>query len=62
MCGISGIVYLDPDRQVYKEELVRMTAPMIHRGPDDEGYYLNQNVNLQTYNRKSFHGVDQSYF
>ncbi len=41
MCGICGIV---GERN---ETLIRrMTGTMIHRGPDDEGYFFDENVSL----------------
>lgn len=46
MCGIAGVVYSDPLRSVDQMELTRMTEVIEHRGPDDEGYYINQNVGL----------------
>jgi asparagine synthase (glutamine-hydrolysing) len=45
MCGICGIFNKDssqPDR----EDLQRMCNVMIHRGPDDEGYYTAPHVGL----------------
>lgn len=39
MCGITGIV--DSRGSVDREVLRRMTNALRHRGPDDEGYYLN---------------------
>ncbi len=41
MCGICGIVGLD-DKNLIK----RMCNVMVHRGPDDEGIYLDKNVSL----------------
>jgi asparagine synthase (glutamine-hydrolysing) len=41
MCGISGIVALDPRRSVDPERLRRMCDLLRHRGPDDDGIYLN---------------------
>jgi asparagine synthase (glutamine-hydrolysing) len=46
MCGIGGIVYRDRDRSVNQDDLQRMCGTMIHRGPDDEGFYVNQHVGL----------------
>ena len=46
MCGIAGIVYFDKDRKVTRQELKAMTDTIIHRGPDDEGFYINNNVGL----------------
>src|SRR5688572_29475401 len=45
MCGIAGIVN-PAGRAASHEELQRMCAAMIHRGPDDEGVYLNGEVGL----------------
>ena len=46
MCGIAGIVYFDKDRKVTRQDLKAMTDTIIHRGPDDEGFYINNNVGL----------------
>ncbi len=46
MCGICGIVNSDKDRPVALEEIQRMCRAMIHRGPDDEGTWINGNVGL----------------
>jgi asparagine synthase (glutamine-hydrolysing) len=46
MCGITGIVYLDKERNVDSAILKNMADSIFHRGPDDEGYYLNNNVGL----------------
>jgi len=46
MCGICGILYFSPDRQVEKGILSRMTSRLVHRGPDEEGFYLNGNLGL----------------
>ncbi|MCF8245306.1 MAG: asparagine synthase (glutamine-hydrolyzing) [Saprospiraceae bacterium] len=44
MCGISGILHFDTHRNVDETALREMTDSMVHRGPDDEGFYLNGNV------------------
>ncbi len=42
MCGIAGIVGLAPDTPCVDADEVRaMTAQLVHRGPDDEGYYAD---------------------
>jgi asparagine synthase (glutamine-hydrolyzing) len=46
MCGIGGIVYRDRDRPVSQDDLRRMCGTMIHRGPDDEGFFVDQHVGL----------------
>ena len=41
MCGIAGILSLD-GRPIDRLDLVqRMTARLVHRGPDEEGHYVN---------------------
>jgi asparagine synthase (glutamine-hydrolysing) len=46
MCGIAGIVYLKTERKVSQSVLKQMTDAIQHRGPDDEGFYCNENVGL----------------
>jgi asparagine synthase (glutamine-hydrolysing) len=46
MCGISGLIFIDNNRKVESHILKRMTDSISHRGPDDEGFYLNQNIGL----------------
>lgn len=46
MCGITGIVHLDRNHPVKEATVRKMAASIIHRGPDDEGYYMHQNVGL----------------
>ena len=46
MCGITGKIYFDSHHKVDFSELKSMTDSFIHRGPDDEGHYLNGNVGL----------------
>ncbi|MBS2212118.1 asparagine synthase (glutamine-hydrolyzing) [Carboxylicivirga mesophila] len=43
MCGINGIISLIKDKQ---ERLLRMNQTLQHRGPEDEGSYINENVAL----------------
>ncbi|HEY3486702.1 MAG TPA: asparagine synthetase B, partial [Gammaproteobacteria bacterium] len=45
MCGIAGIVR-SGGKPVLPEELRRMCAAMTHRGPDDEGSFIQANVGL----------------
>lgn len=42
MCGIAGYVSKKPTKEILK----RMTDRIIHRGPDSEGFYLDDNVAL----------------
>ncbi|MBN2445604.1 MAG: asparagine synthase (glutamine-hydrolyzing) [Phycisphaerae bacterium] len=41
MCGIAGIVALRPDARVDQGPLRKMAERLVHRGPDDEGYYVD---------------------
>ena len=40
MCGICGQYNFQSHEPVHSENLKRMTDSIIHRGPDDEGFYL----------------------
>jgi asparagine synthase (glutamine-hydrolysing) len=46
MCGITGIYYFDPQATVDQRLLQRMTDLLVHRGPDDFGYYHQKNIGL----------------
>ncbi|MCI0513664.1 asparagine synthase (glutamine-hydrolyzing) [candidate division KSB1 bacterium] len=46
MCGICGKINRDPEQPVDKRLLERMCDVIRHRGPDDAGYFLQQNVGL----------------
>lgn len=45
MCGIVGIVN-NGERAVSSDILERMNRAILHRGPDDDGFYLKENVGL----------------
>jgi asparagine synthase (glutamine-hydrolysing) len=45
MCGVAGVL-TRPDETVERTVLERMTARLVHRGPDEEGYYLNHHAGL----------------
>lgn len=45
MCGIAGIVYFD-GRKVEHTMLQRMTDVIRHRGPDGEGHWYNEEMNV----------------
>jgi asparagine synthase (glutamine-hydrolysing) len=40
MCGICGQLNFASDEPVQQDTIRRMARTMIHRGPDDEGYYF----------------------
>src|SRR5437870_4446008 len=46
MCGITGIFHLDPRARIDELLLHRMNAAIAHRGPDDDGFYVNGPVGL----------------
>ena len=46
MCGIAGIINLDPDQPVDAERLRRMRDVLRHRGPDGEGLWMEGPVGL----------------
>ena len=45
MCGICGIFRFD-GKEVSLDDMRRMNQLMVHRGPDDEGYYINGRIGL----------------
>jgi len=46
MCGICGIFYPDPRRHVERDTLAEMNRQIVHRGPDDDGFFLENHVGL----------------
>ncbi len=46
MCGISGLVYFDPERRVDPETIARMNRVLRHRGPDDSGVWTGGGAGL----------------
>lgn len=45
MCGIAGIINLN-GKKCRAEDMRRMCDMLVHRGPDDQGYYVSGNVSL----------------
>ena len=45
MCGIAGILHLHQE-PIDQELLRRMTSVLSHRGPDDEGFYVDNGLGL----------------
>lgn len=45
MCGICGMIMKD-GRSVHRDDVKKMCDSMIHRGPDDEGFFFLNNVGL----------------
>jgi asparagine synthase (glutamine-hydrolysing) len=46
MCGICGIFYPDRQQRVDHGLLSAMNRQIAHRGPDDDGFYLRENIGL----------------
>src|SRR5579864_7212355 len=46
MCGICGIFEFDGISVIPEAHLREMCATMFHRGPDDEGIYLGDGIEL----------------
>src|SRR5215469_1293397 len=46
MCGICGAFYFRPQRAADRKALEAMNRQIVHRGPDDEGFYLEGSVGL----------------
>ncbi|MFA5145946.1 MAG: asparagine synthase (glutamine-hydrolyzing) [Candidatus Omnitrophota bacterium] len=46
MCGICGAIYRDNTKKVPREWVKQMADTMRHRGPDDEGFFVEGNVGL----------------
>jgi len=46
MCGICGIFITDPAKRVSETALAEMNRRIVHRGPDDDGFFLEGNVGL----------------
>jgi asparagine synthase (glutamine-hydrolysing) len=46
MCGICGIFIFDKAQRIDREVLSDMNRQISHRGPDDEGFFVDRNVGL----------------
>ncbi len=46
MCGICGVYNYKNNEPVTPEDVKKMTQTMVHRGPDDEGFYFNGSLGL----------------
>jgi asparagine synthase (glutamine-hydrolysing) len=48
MCGIAGKINFDHNRPIKPSEIKAMIGTIAHRGPDDEGVFVDGNVGLGT--------------
>ena len=46
MCGISGIIYKNKNRQINPNELEIANNTLTHRGPDDSGIFIEGHVGI----------------
>ncbi len=46
MCGICGVYNFNSDNNIDSSLLQQMCEVMKHRGPDEEGIYINKNIGL----------------
>lgn len=46
MCGICGKLNFDKNKDIDKGLIKKMCDTLVHRGPDDDGYYINKNIGL----------------
>jgi asparagine synthase (glutamine-hydrolysing) len=46
MCGICGIFHPERDQHASTSALAAMNNRIVHRGPDDEGFFVEENVGL----------------
>jgi asparagine synthase (glutamine-hydrolysing) len=46
MCGITGKLYFDQNKGIELADLQVMADSIFHRGPDDDGFYIRNNIGL----------------
>jgi asparagine synthase (glutamine-hydrolysing) len=46
MCGICGVYEYASSMRVDRQQLARMNATLVHRGPDEDGFFLRDRVGL----------------
>ena len=46
MCGINGILHLQSQKKIDERILTKMRDSLEHRGPDDKGLYIENNIGL----------------
>jgi len=47
MCGITGIYYFDKEKKVEEQLLIKMRDTVSHTGPDDSGFFIENNIGLR---------------
>lgn len=71
MCGINGILHLQSQKKVDERVLTKMRDALEHRGPDDKGLFIENNIGLghrrlsildvSSAGHQPFHSDDQRY-
>ena len=46
MCGINGILHLQSQKKIDERVLTKMRDSLEHRGPDDQGLFIENNIGL----------------
>ena len=46
MCGFAGIIDLCGEREPDRQAVQRMTAALLHRGPDDDGWFFAKGIGI----------------
>ncbi len=46
MCGINGFLHLQSQKKVEESLLIKMRDSLEHRGPDDKGLFIENNIGL----------------
>lgn len=53
MCGIAGFwAQRGNDGEILKKEIIKMTRVLAHRGPDDEGFYIDEKAGIALGHRR----------
>lgn len=52
MCGIAGKAYFHKNKPVLLQELKAMSEKIVHRGPDDEGFYISNDKRVGFVSRR----------
>ncbi|HEV3301883.1 MAG TPA: asparagine synthetase B, partial [Planctomycetaceae bacterium] len=46
MCGICGVYEYASSMRVDRQQLAQMNATLLHRGPDEDGFFVRDRVGL----------------
>ncbi|MCB0308078.1 MAG: asparagine synthase (glutamine-hydrolyzing) [Bdellovibrionales bacterium] len=58
MCGIAAVIALDSNSHLSRNSIESMVSGLVHRGPDDEGYFFHSSI-LLGHRRLSIIDVDR---